>query len=244
MATGAGTGTPITDTAALTLSDLRAACRRVLASTSDWSNDTLDNWIREAMRMYSMQLPRRWRYTLTLTTGTQAYAIPGGHGFQGIISVEYPAGLDPPEFVELVPAWHRRFSAGHDVYALRGIVDTTDITADETAATIVFAETVATGETAAIEYRGDWPLPAVGNDTEIITIPAAHTEALITFVDFRAHWELETDEAYAVSTVSIVLAQLGEEARRAWSRYKDLMNAITESVPVPPHNPGWANIGL
>ena len=240
MATGSGTGTPTVAAGGITLADLRATCRLVLSSTSDWPNASIDAWIRDAIRMYSLQMPRRWRHTLTLATGTQAYDIPGGHGFQNILAVEYPAGEDPPKFVDLVSEWDAKFGNESAVYALRGITDTTAISADTVAATIVFAETVTTGETAVIEYLGDWPLPTTGVDTDLITIPAAHTEALVAFVDFRGHWELETNKAYSVSTISIVLAQLGEEARKPWIRFKEIMNAITEAPRPQTSNPTWS----
>ena len=239
MTTGSGTGTPTIAAGGITLADLRATCRLVLSSTSDWPNGSLDNWIRDAIRMYSLQMPRRWRHTLALATGTQVYDLPSGHGFQGILSVEYPAGASPPEFVDLVSEWSSRFGNEDDVYAIRGIADTTAVSADTVAATIVFAETVATNETAVIEYWGDWPLPTVGTDADLIAIPAAHTEALVAFVDFRAHWELETDEAYSTSTISIVLAQLGEEARKPWVRFKELMNIIQEQPRIQTANPTW-----
>ena len=47
---------------------------------------------------------------------------------------------------------------------------------------------------------------------------------------FRAHWELTTDRAYAVTNNSTVLAALAETARRAWNRYKELMNIIDAST--------------
>ena len=88
---GSGTGIdpPTVSAACLTLASLRAACRRMLASTTDWPNDALDAWIIEAIRTYSIQMPRRWKHTITLTTGTQTYAVPGKHGFHRILSIEY-----------------------------------------------------------------------------------------------------------------------------------------------------------
>lgn len=225
--TGATTGTPSSaGTGDHTLATLRTQCRQLLASTTDWDNTTLDRFIADAIRFHSAQFPRRWRYSLTLTTGTQAYSLPGSHTIHGIRSVEYPTGEDPQVFLDTVEEWDDRFQNQDEVYALRGIADDTAIEADTAAANIVFAETVATGETAIIEYIADHPIPAAGDNDALITVPTHHWEALIAFVDFRCHWELESDEAVTVTTVSIILASLGQAARMAWNRYKEIMNAL------------------
>lgn len=209
-----------------TLADLRAQIRLLLASATDWPDATLDGYIADAVRFHSGQFPRRWRYSLSLTTGTQAYVLPGKHAIQSIRSVEYPTGEDPQIFLDAVEEWDDAFQDEEEVYALRGILDTTAIESDTDAAQIVFAETVTTGETAIIEYMGAHTIPTAADDDAQITVPTSQWEALIAFVDFRAHWELEADLACTVSNVSIVLGQLGQEARYAWNRYKEIMNAL------------------
>lgn len=227
MATGSGTGTPSTaGTGTNTLSALRTQVRQLLASTTDWNNTALDLFIADALRFHSSQFPRRWRYSLSLTTGTQAYALPGKHGLQAIRSVEYPTGEDPQIFLDEVEEWDSAFQDQEEVYALRGIADDTAIESDTAAAKIVFAQTVTTNETAIIEYMADHAIPTAGDDDALITVPTSQWEALIAFVDFRCHWELEADLACTVSTVSIILGQLGQEARYAWNRYKEIMNAL------------------
>lgn len=227
MGTGSGTGTLATAAAGTqSLSALRAQCRLRLASTSDWSNAKLDGYLADALRFHSSQFPRRWRHSLALTTGTQAYDLPGEHGLQDILSVEYPTGEDPQVFLDEVDEWESAFQDEEEVYARRGILDSTAIESDAAASQIVFAETVATGETAIIEYTGTHAIPTAGDEDAIITVPTAHWEALTAFIDFVCHWELETDKAVTVTTVSIVLGQLGQGARYAWTRYKEIMNAL------------------
>jgi hypothetical protein len=228
-----------------TLSDLRTALRLALPDLTAWPNASLDAWVQDAIRFYSLEFPRRWRHTQSLTTGTQAYDLPGGHGFSSILSVEFPAGQDPPKYVAQVEEDSPQFASGGDFYALRGVSDAIADQKDDTAAGyIVFAQTVATGESANITYYGAHPLPTAGDDDAQITVPVAHWEALLAFVDFRAHWELETDEALSVSTVSIVLAQLGQEARRAWNRYKETIDRIRTLTGTPSTLVSWKDIGL
>jgi hypothetical protein len=227
-----------------TLADLRAAVRLTLTDATAWPDATLDAWIADAIRFYSVEFPRKWRHTQSLTTGAQAYDLPGAHGFMALLSVEYPAGQDPPAFVEWVDEASREFASGGDYYALRGVADTTAIESDTVQGSIVFAPTVATGESAIITYYGAHPIPTAGDDDAQITVPVAHWEALYAFIDFRGHWELETDEALTVSNVSIVLAQLGQEARRAWNRYRETIDHIRSLSGTPSAHLAWRDIGL
>ena len=98
------------------------------------------------------------------------------------------------------------FQAGGAVYAVRGVAE------EETnGSAVIFAEVVSTGETAIVSYSGAHWIPTA--DDESTSVPELHTEALIAFVDFRAHAQLESDEAVNLGNVSIILSQLGQEAR-------------------------------
>ena len=204
----------------VTLATLRAQCRTLLASTADWPDATLDAFIRDAVRFYSHEFPKRWRHTMALVAGQQAYPLPAGAA--SVISVEYPAGQRPPRFLERSSPWAPGFERGAAAYALRGADDVTPASAG--VAEILFAEAVATGQEAIVEYFGLHTLPQAASDP--LTVPEHHWEALIAFVDFRCHWELESDEAVSVTTVSVILSQLGENARRAWNRYKEVLDRM------------------
>ena len=212
-----------------TLTDLRATIRKTLASTSDWPDATLDAWIAEAIRFYSAQFPRHWRHTINLTTDTQAYALPATHGAPQILAVEYPAGETPTSYLRQADEWSQEFQDQDNVYAMRGIDDDTAIESDTSAGLIVFAETVATGESAIVHYLAPHPVPTAGDDDAQITVPRQHYEAITAYVEFRSTAELEFDEATTVDTsnVSIVLAQLGQAARQAWIRYKEVIDRLT-----------------
>ena len=110
---------------------------------------------------------------------------------------------------------------------------------------IVFAETVATGEYAAVDYLTTHRVATA--DSDIVTVPQQHWEALEAFCLFRAYVELEADEAVTVdsSNVSIVLAQLGQAVRSAWFRYKNVMDRLmvlqggASAVVAWDYDPGW-----
>ena len=69
-------------------------------------------------------------------------------------------------------------------------------------------------------------------------------EALIAFVDFRAHAQLEALEAVNMGNVSIILSQLGQEARLAWRRYKEVVERLQDMTPAPSGRVVWGRIGL
>ena len=228
----------------MNLGELRALVRLTLASTAAWPNATVDQWIAQAVHLYSAHFPRRWRATIELADDTYAYALPGGFGIQAVLSVECPAGEDPPRLLRFVSEYDGAFISGDDVYALRGMAagDTSD-----DAAQIVFAQAGVTGETAVVEYLGPHLAPAVGVDASEISVPVQHIEALTAYVAFAAQYELQSDEAVVVDASTVVLSQLGQEARRAWDRYKDVMDRLVwlgggtiNDVP----QPVWGDIGL
>ncbi len=226
----------------MTLGELRALLRLTLSDATAWPDATLDRWVQGAVRLYSAHFPRRLRAELALSAGTQAYALPGGLGAGRIIAVEHPVGLLPPRFLACTAEWSDRFVAGDACYALRGAAES------ESAAnaTIVFAAAVHDGETALVEYWGPHPEPAAGADDAVITVPPQHLEALSAYVEFAAHYELETDEALVTDGSTIVLAQLGEESRRAWNRYKEVMDRLAwlGATALGAAEPNWGPYGL
>ena len=91
---------------------------------------------------------------------------------------------------------------------------------------IRFGASVQSGERARLRLLTAHPTPDPGDDGAVLTVPQAHWEALIAFVDFRCHWELEVDEAYTTMGVALTLSMLGENGRRAWNRWRELMDRL------------------
>ena len=199
-------------------------------------------FINDAIRAYSNEKPRRLRHSLALITGTQAYDLPRGRGFMRLLAVEYRAGEHPPIYLAQVEEWDPSFGGAGQVYALRAAADDIDADDDSVLASIVFAEPVTTGETAVLTYEAVHD--AVSDDNDVLTVPEAHLEAIIAFVDFRAHWERESTETYTGSSSSLILSQLGENGRRAWNRYKEILASQTPVGGWRVENPSWGDWGL
>lgn len=228
------------------LIDLRARVRAALPSVFLWPDAMVDGWIADAIREYSSQMPRLWRYTLTLTTGTQNYNLPSDKGLLSLGSVEYPASEDPPEFINLVSEWTTAFQNGADVYALRGIADTVAIESDTAPGQIVFAEAVTTGETAILSYYGLHTVPTAGDDDAQISVPQAHWRALIAYCVARAWDDLTLSEALTLGTDGKTLAEAGKRAEAAWERYQVIIGQLLESASLKASSAmvSWGDLGL
>ena len=229
----------------MTLAELRALCRLTLADATDWPNATLDAWIIAGIRLYSAHFPRHWRAALELIEPLAVYVLPGGYEHVALLSVEYPAGEDPPRFCRLVAEDSPEFASGGDYYALRGASATGSAAQ---VGQIVFARMPELGDTCYVEYLAGHTLPTAGTDAAVISVPAQHVEAITAFVEFCALHELEADAASAVDESSIVLSQLGQEARRAWLRYKEVMDRLvwlsSSVLQTASVMPAWGDIGL
>lgn len=229
----------------LTLSEMRAIIRRQITDTTTWRNAILDGWIQDAVRDYSREFPRRLRKTLTLTTGTQAYDLPGGQAFQHVLRVEYPAGQNPPEFLWQTDEGELEFQNGGYAYALRAPADDIADELDAAAGKIVFAPTVTTGETAAIEYHALHAVPVAGDDDAIVTVPDGHVEALVAFVEFRQAAQLNNDARWRQCIANDKLSELSSDARAAWERYLAVIDGIRASRPAfRPNRVVWNRLGL
>jgi hypothetical protein len=127
-------------------------------------------------------------------------------------------------------AWEDLFRFGGEAYALQGVDEGVVAESDTGRGSILFAQQVTTGETAMVTYAGLHRIPAIGDEDAQITVPKAHWEALQAFVEFRAHWELESDEASAEIDDTLWLSQLGENARRAWNRVREVMDRLADTM--------------
>jgi len=218
-----------------TLADLRATCRLTCPDGESWPDSTLDSWIIEGIRLYSAMFPRTRAYELTLTTGTQTYSLPSD--CQQVLWVEYPTATSPRTILTQVNLSSRRFAEAGAVYALEA-VETDDL--NEAQARITFAQTVTTGQSARITYHGMWELPQVSDDAAVITIPQIHHEIIQAFVEYRGHWMLEANAAVLSDNTSLTLSELGQNARRAWNRYKEITARLQQPPQLSGPNPIWS----
>jgi hypothetical protein len=73
-------------------------------------------------------------------------------------------------------------------------------------------------------HFGEREIPAGSEDA--VDVPEPHAEALTAYVDFAAAREMQMEAASESGGASLSVAQLGDQARRAWNRYKDVMDQL------------------
>ncbi|WP_322795446.1 hypothetical protein [Tepidiforma sp.] len=85
-----------------TLADLRARLRIDLDDTAGerWDDAALDRHLQHAVSDISLAAPRRARVTVPTAPGSREVDVRGIGGLLGIDRAEYPAGLEPPGWVE------------------------------------------------------------------------------------------------------------------------------------------------
>ena len=189
-----------------TLAALRAQCRLFLASASDWPDAALDSYIADAIRFYSNEYPRLASATIAASAGTRCYALADGHDILAVYSALYEGSE-----LTSVPRNDLRLAASADVFAFYD-------------GQIEIGPLPVAGATITVTYTTHHAIPSAGDDP--LTIPSAHWEALIAFVDFRCHWQLESGQAILTDANNITLSQLGQESRLAWNRFKEVVDRI------------------
>jgi len=67
------------------------------AAAGTWSQATAEEWCNEALRDYSLHFPREIEATQATSANDRKYDLPAG--FQAMLTVEYPSGNDPPDYL-------------------------------------------------------------------------------------------------------------------------------------------------
>ena len=91
-------------------------------------------------------------------------------------------------------------------------------------------------------HFGERTLPET--DDEPLDVPETHIEALTAYVDFAALRQMQVAESLATDGSSILLGQLSDQARRAWSVYKDVMDQLLTVTSEASEAVSWGPFGL
>ena len=188
---------------------------RAQAAVSDtaagtWSQEQIEEWALEAIRDYSNYFPRRLQSTIATAAGDRQYDLPAGT--LALLSVEYPTGQDPPEYLDRRPYTHPDFWIETGYYDFFLPHDPTD------QGELYISEKPAAGETITIHCTAIHDVTVASGDT--ITVPAQHEPILIEFVVWRAWLErLGKEQQAPTSNSSLLLNQYASNADRARRNY-------------------------
>ncbi len=183
--------------------------REMLVGEAQWPDATLNHWIEEAIRDYSVHFSRRLTATITAVADQREYPLAAYTGIQAVISVEWPNGQDPPEYLTRRNERDPRGFWGGAYYDVRG---------EDIPTTLVIGEKPALTEDIDIVYLADQEVP--DDDADVLTVPDRHLGALVLFCKWRAVQEFATAEARSPRATGPSLDALSIGAVRAEREYR------------------------
>jgi hypothetical protein len=195
-----------------TRQSLRDLCRRRLGDLDlpyKWSDLQINQWINDAIADYSIHFPRRVELKLDCTLDTHSYELPAD--CHGLLSVEYPQGQDPPEYLQPADRFADGFYACDDLYDFLPSHDQDSpgklwISANPTAAQDIN-----------LIYLADHDYP--DDDADEITVLERHYELILLYVRWAAYQELACSESSDPDPTSLALSTLELNAYRAQRLY-------------------------
>lgn len=205
----------------LTRAGVRAAVREVLADTGAYPDATLNAWIAEAVRDYSLVFPYRASdevggesFSAARTYSLGGYANP--HGLN-VFRVEYPAYREPPAFLTRLGESHPAFFGG-DCFDVR----------PGSPPLLVLGRLPAASEVVVIHIETSHAAP--DDDITPLTLPDQHLEALVLFVTWRGHLEALMVEEQSPDHASDVISRLSVNAERAEQAYRRKLEAYRAAL--------------
>jgi hypothetical protein len=207
----------VADLAQYTLSDEAA---------NVWPQATVEYWVLEAIRDYSIHFHRTKTDSLNCPTGYHQYDLP--RDFIDAILVEYPDGEDPPQHLNRLPRTDPRFWASPDFYDLELLHQMGSGNESQ----IWISADAATGETISLTYLSAYYDPAATPIPDVVVeVPDRHIPILIAFVEWKAASERLFDELQDPDrTIHLIegMKRTVEEKREAYETM--IAAALAESV--------------
>lgn len=187
---------------------------------STWDTEIIANFLNDAIRDYSQHFPRVKSTAINCSDDDNDYDLPAD--LLGVISVEYPAGEDPPAYLirktRTAAGWWNSDSF-YDVIPHRddGDVDELIISADPSS-----------GETITVTYNAIHTLAAdPATPTETLSVPEEHQHLLTKYVRWMAALHLASAEQQSpTSNSSLLMAQLAQNARRDEIAYSTALQQV------------------
>lgn len=177
-------------------------------SDTTWDTEMIGTFLNDAIRDYSQYFPRGKMTTINCADDDNQYDLP--QDFLGTLSVEYPTGEDPPEYLVRKPYTAVGWWESDEYYDI--IRNRDDNNVDE----IIISADPSTGESIEVYYNAYHQLMAdPATPTETNTVPEEHQQLLVKYCRWMASLHLASAEQQnPTSNSSLLMAQLAQNARR------------------------------
>ena len=199
-----------------TLQNLIDAVEADLADSGNatWTAADVERWIRDAIADYSLHFPRILTQTISCSADDRTYDLASG--FLQVLTVEYPTGEDPPEYLRRRNYTHPDFWSDVGYYDVVHREDATDT------AELWISEKPSTGEDIIVFYAAPHDNTIAVGGT--LTVPGDHESILRKYVIWQATVQLaKTEEATPTSNSSLLMSQLAINSDRARRSYIDAL---------------------
>lgn len=203
-----------------TRQSLRSLIRRRLgdsASPTHWSDLQINQWINDAIAEHSIHFPRKLNVTIACSDDDRAYDLP--FNFLGAVSVEYPKGEDPPQYLYRSENTRPNFWQVDGYYDIVRRDDSGDV--DE----IWISENPTAGEEIEIIYLAEHAF--LDDDSDECSVLDRHLELIVLFVRWTAYQELASSESSDPDPTSLQSGTLELNAFRAERAYRSMLKRIS-----------------
>ncbi len=195
------------------------------------------SWLNDAIRDYSQHFPRIRAQTISCTAGDQEYDINAD--FLAVLSVEYPTGQDPKEYLSRLGCRHPDFQSGESWYDIVPRLD------DTIQSELWISAEPASGESISVEYHAHHVLmDDPGSPSGESSVTPAHQHLLVKYVLWQATSHLLFAEQQSpTSNSSLLMAQLSQNARRLEAAYHTAVRQALYAAEGHSHAVPWINTG-
>jgi hypothetical protein len=188
------------------------------SGNTTWAAADIERWLRDAIADYSDYFPRILTDEITTSADDRVYDLAAD--FLAPISVEYPAGEEPPVYLKRRPYTHSDFWSEDGCY---DIVRREDDTAENE---LYISTKPADSETITVLYQAMHDNTIAVGGT--LTVPARHHHILRAYARWKAtEQRAAAEEADPTSNSSLLMSQLQTNARRWKGEY---LNALAKAI--------------
>lgn len=204
-----------------------------------WAESVVIDWLKDAIRDYSLHFPRRVSALFAASDGVYEYGSSFDIGTREVISVEHPVGNTPPTFFRQLSFTHPDFYNG-DYYDFMHLGSD----AEPDYSLHFWLSTPRDGENVQVwtlaDQKTSYTLLA-----DNIGIPEKHQPILMQFVYWKATLELLAQEQQApTSNSSLLMSQINQNARDAKNRYDGMIRNALASTESRSRFVNWRPYGI
>jgi hypothetical protein len=180
-----------------------------------WTAAEVEQWARDAIADYSLHFPRTITQTIAMSDNDRTYDLAAN--FIEVLTVEYPTGQDPPDYIARRPHDHPAFWIDSGYFDIVERDDDTDVNE------LWMSDKPSTGESMDVLYHATHLMDTTNlTITDNLTVRERHHHILRKYAVWQALMKIKAaEEASPTSNSSLLMSQLAINTDRARRAYVD-----------------------